>query len=253
MEAKKIKRRGVILWGLLLVFFGLLATMFVGGKKEQPPAAPFVSGVSDRQVIMQTPESPVKSPTKNLRKRKPGPTLFVQSKTAKLYETPSTRSKILMELRKGHKVTELERIDHWVKVRVETAKGTSGWIHRSEVGAEFIGGSTYSPKSAAFGRFLREFDDFNTQLKISQKTVFFTEAEDLGDGVIQVTATQRWLNSPKEIREKYLNTIFQLWNAADRSGLPITVHIADHDGSRRLSKWRKAETEQNPSPANIED
>ncbi len=253
MAAKKIKKGELILWGLLLVLTGWLTTAFFAGKKEKAPVLPVESGSAVRQVNTQTLQGPAKKQIKKTRKKKPGPTLFVQSKTAELYETPSTQSKILMELRKGHKITELERIDLWVKVRVETAGGTTGWIHTSVVGPEFIGGSTYSPKSAAFGRFLRVFDDFNKHLKYSKSMVFFTEAEDLGDGIIQVTATERWLNSPKETREKYLNTIFQLWNSADRSGLPITVHIAEHNGTRHLSKSRKIGTEPIPTPENEKD
>lgn len=243
----------VILWGTLLVLTGLLITAVIVEKKEQDSAIPAKSSSPDRQVKTQRPKSSERNKTENTRKRKSGPSLFVHSKVTKLYEIPSTQSKILMELRKGHKITELERINHWVKVRVETAAGTSGWVHTSEVGPEFIGGSTYSPKSAAFGRFLRVFDDFNTQLKNTNGMVFFTEAEDLRDGVIQVTVTERWLNSPKETREEYLNTIFQLWDSADRSGLPITVHLADHNGTRHLSKSRKVETEQAPISANEND
>lgn len=252
LAAKSFKKSGGYLWPLSLMLIGLLAVaVFVGNNKEKASVYPVEKIKPDRQMKMQITKDSAKV-RKRERKKKSitGPTLFVQSKSANMHENPSTKSRVIMVLGKGYKLTELERKYSWVKVHVETTGGKFGWVHSSLVGPEFIGGSTYAPKSAAFGRFLREFDDLNTQLRISTGNVFFTEAEDLGEGIIQVTATDRWLNRPKTDREKILKTIFQLWDSADSTGLPITVYIADQNGIRRMEEIRENSLEQSSNHEN---
>ncbi len=153
-------------------------------------------------------------------------------------EGPSTQHPVVLKLKKGHKLVELQRKGRWVEVGADRTGGKSGWIHSSLIGKEFTGGATTAPADPKFQKFKAAFDELNARIKRKTGLTFFTKAENLGDGIVQVTATDIWLRAPRTDRESNLRTIFQLWDAAEASGLPIAVYVVDKHGNQRMSMKR---------------
>jgi hypothetical protein len=168
----------------------------------------------------------------------PGDILYVQGDVVNLREGPSTSSGIILKLHKGHKLMEFQRKGDWVEIGADKTGGKSGWIHSSLIGKKFLGGSTKAPTDPKFMKFKEAFDELNGQIKKKTGIIFFTKAENLGDGIVQVTATDIWLSAPESDRKSNLNTIFQLWNEAEGSGLPIAVNVVDNYGNQRMSMKR---------------
>ncbi len=167
-----------------------------------------------------------------------GDILYVQSDVVNMREAPSTTSEIVLKLQKGHKLVEFQRKGEWVQVGAARTEGKTGWIHSSLIRKEFIGGSTTAPYSSEFEKFEMAFNELNSSIKKKTGVTFFTKVENLGDGIIQVTATDIWLSGPKAARQSNLDTLFKIWDAADGSGLPIAVYVVDKNGKQQMLKNR---------------
>lgn len=168
----------------------------------------------------------------------PGDILYVQGDVVNMREGPSTQHAVVLQLRKGHKLVEFQRQGRWVEVGADRTGGKSGWIHSSLIGNEFIGGATTAPADPKFQKFKAAFDELNARIERKTGLTFFTKAENLGDGIVQVTVTEMWFSAPRADRESNLRTIFQLWDAAEESGLPIAVYVVDNHGNQRMSMKR---------------
>jgi uncharacterized protein YgiM (DUF1202 family) len=168
----------------------------------------------------------------------PGDILYVQGNVVNMREGPSTKHPVVLKLRKGHKLMEFQRQGRWVEVGADRTGGKSGWIHSSLVGKQFIGGATTAPTDPKFQKFKAAFDDLNATIERKTGFAFFTKAENMGDGIVQVTATDTWLSAPLEDRKSNLRTIFQMWDEAEGSGLPIAVYVVDKYGNQRMSMKR---------------
>lgn len=95
----------------------------------------------------------------------------------------------------------------------------------------------YSPDTpAAFALFKLAFDELNARVSRRGGVVFFTDAVYMGDGIVNVTATELWLRGSHEDRSSNLQTIYDLWKAAEGTGLPVFVNIVDESGNIVMSK-----------------
>ena len=169
----------------------------------------------------------------------PGDILYVQGKVANMREGPSTQRPIVLQLERGQQLLEFQRKGNWVEVGADRTGGKSGWIHSSLVGNQLTAGGPSAPSAdAKFQRFQAAFDALNASVEQRSGVRLFTKAENLGDGMVQVTATDRWLNAPRADQKSSLKTVFQMWDAADGSGLPIAVYVVDERGNQRMSMKR---------------
>ena len=166
----------------------------------------------------------------------PGDTLFVQGNIVNMREGPSTSEPVVLKLEKGHELVEFQTMGEWVEVGASRTDGKTGWIHSSLIGSDFSGGSTAAPEDPKFDQFLEAFDKLNERAENLAGVELFTGAENLGDGIIQVTATDVWLNASVSDRESNLNTIYKLWEAADGTGLPIAVYVVNKNGDMKMAK-----------------
>lgn len=163
----------------------------------------------------------------------PGDILYTQGDSVNMRESPSASSNIVLKLNKGHELVEFQRKAEWVEVGAAKSNGKSGWISSSLVGKEFLGGATKTSNNPAFNKFKRSFDELNTNIKKQTGITLFTKAENLGDGIVQITATDTWLRAPHADKENSLQTIFKIWDAIEGTGLPIAVYITDENGKVR--------------------
>jgi hypothetical protein len=146
-----------------------------------------------------------------------------------------------MVVGRGHKLIEFERKNGWVHVGIVRTGGKDGWIFDELVGAEFAGGESAAPAERSFTDFETTVFDLNERVRRTAGVDFFTKVENLGDGIVWVTATNVWVEAPYSDRESNLNTLFDLWDAAEGSGLPIMVQVVDQQRNLVMRKARRFE------------
>jgi hypothetical protein len=79
----------------------------------------------------------------------PGQILYVKSETANLRQAPNAKARIVMRLRRDHKVIEFERRRRWVRVGMFDTSGRVGWIHGALLGPEPPGSRPAPPAPAS--------------------------------------------------------------------------------------------------------
>lgn len=169
----------------------------------------------------------------------PGDKLYVQKTAVNVRTGPGKDYSILMSLNKGHELIEFSRDGEWINVGIARAGGKDGWISSSLVGSISAGGATVAPPDARFGAFVHDVEELNQKVSSISGFRFFTRIENLGDGIVQLTAHDQWLAAPREDRQSNLNTLFNLWSAHEGSQLPIAVYIVNSRGDQVMKKARR--------------
>ena len=165
-----------------------------------------------------------------------GDKLYIQKDDENVRTGPSASNHVLLKLNKGHELVEFSRQDEWIHVGIARTGGKTGWIHSSGVGSVFSGGATVAPADSRFDAFVRDIEKLNNTVKPISGFPFFTKVENLGDGIVQLTAHNQWLAASRDDRASNLNTLFNLWSAHEASGLPIAVYIVDSSGNIVMRK-----------------
>lgn len=168
-----------------------------------------------------------------------GDTLYVSVTKADLKVDSDPESETVITLSEGHKLVEIYRSKEWIMVGPEKIGGKMGWLPISATSADVPKKETERFKTDEFERFQDAFWKLSNKIEKQSGIKFFTEAEYMGDGIIQITATDVWLSAPSELRKGNMQTIYDLWEATDGSGLPIAVYFLDSKGVRRFSKNKK--------------
>ena len=159
-----------------------------------------------------------------------GDTLYVQKSEAAVHTGPGINHSILLKIGKGHELIELSRQGEWINVGIARTGGKDGWIHSSLVGSVSSGGATVAPADPKFDAFVRDVEKLNDKAESIAGFPFFTKIENLGDGIVQLTAHDGWLSAPRSNREDNLETLFYLWSQHEGSGLPVAVYITNRMG-----------------------
>ncbi|MHC4731518.1 MAG: SH3 domain-containing protein [Planctomycetota bacterium] len=165
---------------------------------------------------------------------RPGRKLYAAMDNSGVYKEPSTGSTVLGWVDRGHELVEIEYREGWVSVGVART-GIVGWMPVGSVSTRRSGGTTKLPMTPAFKRFRVAFDALNERVQAATGARFFTGAEDMGDGIVQVTATDTWLTGTHADQISNVKTIYDLWKAAKQTTLPLFVNVVDKSGRIRLS------------------
>jgi len=161
-----------------------------------------------------------------------GDFLYVIANVVNVRESPSIKASIMMTVQLGHKVVEISRQGKWIEVGIART-GQVGWIHSSLLGSKRAGGKTTTSLSPEFKKFSRAFASLNNRIESMAGVRFFTGAEDIGDGILYVKATQTWISASRPNKKSNLNTILKLWKAANNN-LPVVVYILDPQGNKHM-------------------
>lgn len=162
-----------------------------------------------------------------------GDILYVQVDVANLRQGDSLKQPVVSWLKKGNKVIEIQRKGEWVEVVVDWTEGQTGWIHSSIIDRNVIADKSQSPKNDKFSKFKMAFDKFNQNALAIHGRKPFIELIDMKYGVVQIVASDFWLNEQTDIIELY-----SLLDKTGISDFPIAIHIVDQDGNRHLSMIR---------------
>jgi SH3-like domain-containing protein len=87
-------------------------------------------------------------------------------------------------------------------------------------------------------RFRQSVEYLNSRAVSVAGVGLFTTVETVGDGVVQVAATDAWSTIPPAGQQSYANTLLDRWAAARGHGGPISVQIVDPDGQVLLERTR---------------
>ena len=132
----------------------------------------------------------------------PGDSLNILGDNVNVRKGPSIKQPVVIKLQKGHRVVELKRQGEWVEIEIDKTGDKTGWIHSSLIGQK----TNITPEKVTakdkFQTFMAAFDELNTNIKSKMGLVYFTSAEELGNGIIQIKATDTWVNLPKPEKEK---------------------------------------------------
>ena len=175
-----------------------------------------------------------------------GDELVVQGGIVNLRAGPSLDHDVVAKLEDGRKLYEIQRQDVWVQVRTEPTEGSTGWIHSSLVRKSNIvrsAGHVKEPDKEeklklTFEKFKPAFDTLNARIEIETGNVPFTNVDYAGNGAIRITASETWLNSSRENRERHLAEIFKLWDSVVDVGLPVSVDIVNSENERFMVMFR---------------
>ena len=176
----------------------------------------------------------------------PGDTLSVVGDDVNVRDGPSLAHNVVLELHQGNTVREIQRKDKWIEI-AELATGKKlGWIHITliETVPDNSPGTAYpavAETGNADGRFqvfLASFEKLGANMEKETGLVFFTKAEELGNGNIQIMATNAWVQAPEGSKTNIMNILFRLWDEADGRGSPIAVFIVDEHGTQHMSMYR---------------
>jgi Bacterial SH3 domain len=165
----------------------------------------------------------------------PGRTWFAGHNDLAVRGSADDSASSLLRINKGHELTEISRSNGWVEVGVART-GTTGWVPASSITLTRRSGRTRTPESDKFSRFMSAFSTLNQRVKSQAGIELFSGAEDMGDGIVYVTATRAWLSATIDEQSSSLNTVYNLWRAADESGLPVAVYVRDAQGNIVMKK-----------------
>jgi hypothetical protein len=87
-------------------------------------------------------------------------------------------------------------------------------------------------------RFRQSVDYLNSRAVSVAGVDLFTTVETVGDGVVQVAATEAWSTIPPAGQQSYANTLLDRWAAARGHGGPVSVQIVDPGGQVLLERTR---------------
>lgn len=137
----------------------------------------------------------------------------------------SVESKILLKLKNGRNVTEIQRQKNWVKVDLHLDDIPFGWIHKSLLAK--VTKQENKLSLINFEKFIQRFNDRNEVIKKQKGTIYFSKAIHKEKGSIELLATQSWLSSSIEERNNYLTEVFKLWSKFVPVGSSVSVQVLD--------------------------
>ncbi len=93
-------------------------------------------------------------------------------------------------------------------------------------------------KFGKFEKFKAAFETHRQNQKEYIGFMLFTRTRDMGDGIVAVTVSSDFLKLPYDMQKAFLKEVFDLWDKADGSGLPIAVYAYDSTGKLQMKKAR---------------
>lgn len=168
----------------------------------------------------------------------PGDKLFVSGSVVNIREQPAASAKIVTEVSRGQELIEFGREDEWVAVGI-VGTGKDGYIHKSLVSTTRPSGPAPSATTPEYQRFAAAFRQLNDSMQSQYGIRLFSGSRYKGDGIVEVTATSDWVKAPADNQRSSLNTVFDLWDAAEGTGLPIAVYVVDGGGRELMRKARR--------------
>jgi hypothetical protein len=200
-----------------------------------------------------------------------GDALLVTGRNVNVRAGPSTEAGILVRVGIDERAIERRRQGQWVEVELPD-QNVLGWIHDSLLAPDQAGpaaGEQRQPPRAAgevasldegtggarateiaatdaigteelddspLGRFRRDVAYFNERAVAAAGVDLFTGVAPLGEGGVQVVATEAWATMSQPGQQSYLNALFGRWQAAAGAAQTLHLQIVDPSGALMMEK-----------------
>lgn len=158
--------------------------------------------------------------------------LYVLKDSVNLRGDASTKGGIVLRLKKGDRVVEISRKGSWVKVYPLVKGVDHAWIYSPLVGKNK---PVVKKNNQGVVTFNRQLSKLNSRTKKILGASFFSSGRYRGDGIVEVTASDVWLASPRPDRASNARILFLLWQASEGSGLPVFLNIVNRSGKIKMS------------------
>ena len=159
----------------------------------------------------------------------PGDKLFVSGSVVNIREKPAASAGIVAKVSRGQELMEFGREGDWIAVGV-VGTGKDGYIHQSLVSGTPPQADATAQTTAEYERFAAAFRQLNDSIHKQYGIRLFSGSSYKGDGIVEITATADWIGSAADNQSSSLQTVYQLWDAAEGTGLPIAVYVVDKAG-----------------------
>jgi hypothetical protein len=170
---------------------------------------------------------------------KTGDTLYVASKVVDVKEKADVSSDTVISVNRGHKLLEISRHGEWVMVGLEKTGGKSGWLAISETSTKQPEGEIERYKTQEFIRFEKAFWVLSNKVEKKTGIELFTDAEYMGDGIVNITATDAWVTAPLHMKKGNMQTLYDMWEASEGTGMHIAIYFYDKKGQLKFVKNSK--------------
>lgn len=161
-----------------------------------------------------------------------GDALVVGAERVNLREGAGTDRAVVRQLDAGMALVEVGRDGEWVNVRLAGEAGVTGWVHATLVAPKDAGATTPAaePEPDRFATFVLAVDQMNAAAR-GQGYEFFSVARDLGGGIVEVVATDRWLALPVGFQQSNFTALENLWREGSADFVVARLRIVDANGN----------------------
>jgi Bacterial SH3 domain len=193
-----------------------------------------------------------------------GDALLVTGSNVNVRAGPSTEAGVLIRVGQNEPAIERMRQEEWVEVDLPN-QDVRGWIHDSlltgttvepvagppddevattpaavtETGLETTEVAVTeipAPESGPLRMFRSEVEYFNNRAVAAAGVDLFSGVAPLGEGGVQVVATDAWVTMPASGQRSYVNALFGRWQAAVGGIQPLHLEIVDANGVVMMEK-----------------
>jgi Bacterial SH3 domain len=183
-----------------------------------------------------------------------GDALLVTGSNVNVRAGPGTEAGVLIRVGQNEPAIERFRQDDWVEVDLPD-QDVRGWIHESlltetaaaprqdapppapavatETGlepTEVAVTEVPAPESDALRTFRGEVEYLNNRAVAAAGVDLFTGVAPLGEGGVQVVATEAWSTMSGSGQRRYVDALFGRWQAAADGARPLRLEIIDANG-----------------------
>jgi len=186
----------------------------------------------------------------------------VKVDSALVREGPDKASTQIDKLSSGAEIMEMDIQGEWYEIYVASTD-VGGWMHVSNIA--LLGGGTPAPaaapevasapaakaktasaaaptsakivvksqgsKSASMKEFEKYLLRYNVRTNTIKGYIPFTNAEDMGNGELNLTVTNQWLDKSKARQKSSLITLHTRWKKANNSS-DVRIHAVDPSGNK---------------------
>jgi hypothetical protein len=193
-----------------------------------------------------------------------GDALLVTGSNVNVRAGPGTGAGILTRVGINEPAIEMRREGAWIEVELPD-QDVLGWIHESlltsgpdpapvadqgQPAGQVVAlgvAPTAAPATGLppgpdasdgtpLGRFRSEVAYFNNRAVAAAGVDLFTGVAPLGEGGVQVVATDAWATMPMSGQQSYLNALFRRWRAAAGSDQALRLEIVDPSGALMMER-----------------
>jgi hypothetical protein len=145
-----------------------------------------------------------------------GDYLYVKGDVVNMRSEPSTESNVIVKLRRGHRLIEIQKKGKWIEVGADSTGGKTGWIYASLTSTTPLHGK---PDAIGYPPFSKFVDTYYNRLNKG----LFTKAEYKGDGIINIHVNYKWMSVSREDKTWSMNVLLDAWSKCDRGVVSINM------------------------------